>query len=77
VGVSGLLGRSWELREDLSAYDATYVAVAEAFESPLGTRPYAAVSSQRSKVAAGAAPTCRSTNRPSRNSSRVGMPCTW
>jgi predicted nucleic acid-binding protein len=37
VGVSGLLGRIWELRENLSAYDATYVAVAEAFESPLVT----------------------------------------
>jgi predicted nucleic acid-binding protein len=29
VGVSGLLGRIWELRDNLSAYDATYVAVAE------------------------------------------------
>lgn len=37
VGVSGLLGRIWELRENLSAYDATYVAVAEAFEVPLVT----------------------------------------
>ena len=37
VGVSGLLGRIWELRDNLSAYDATYVAVAEAFESPLVT----------------------------------------
>ena len=37
VGVSGLLGRVWELRENLSAYDATYVALAEAFESPLVT----------------------------------------
>lgn len=37
VGVSGLLGRVWELRENLSAYDATYVAVAEVLESPLVT----------------------------------------
>jgi predicted nucleic acid-binding protein len=37
VGVSGLLGRIWELRGNLSAYDATYVAVAEAFGVPLVT----------------------------------------
>ena len=37
VAVSGLLGRVWELRENLSAYDATYVALAEALESPLVT----------------------------------------
>lgn len=37
VGVSGLLVRIWQLRDDLSAYDATYVAVAEAFEVPLVT----------------------------------------
>jgi predicted nucleic acid-binding protein len=37
VGVVGLLGRVWQLRENLSAYDATYVAVAEAFEVPLMT----------------------------------------
>lgn len=37
VGVSGLLGRVWELRDNLSAYDATYVALAEALESPLMT----------------------------------------
>lgn len=37
VGVSGLLGRVWELRENLSAYDATYVALAEALASPLVT----------------------------------------
>jgi predicted nucleic acid-binding protein len=28
--VAGLLGRMWELRDNLSAYDATYVALAEA-----------------------------------------------
>ena len=37
VGVSGMLGRIWELRDNLSAYDATYVAVAEALEAPLVT----------------------------------------
>ena len=37
VGVRGLLGRIWELRDNLSSYDATYVAVAEALESPLLT----------------------------------------
>lgn len=37
IGVSGLLARVWELRENLSAYDATYVALAEASESPLVT----------------------------------------
>jgi predicted nucleic acid-binding protein len=35
--VSGLLGRIWELRENLSAYDATYVAAAEALDVPLVT----------------------------------------
>lgn len=37
VGVRGLLSRIWELRDNLSAYDATYVAVAEALEAPLVT----------------------------------------
>lgn len=37
VGVAGALGRVWELRENLSAYDATYVALAEALRVTLVT----------------------------------------
>ncbi len=37
VGASGLLERIWELRNNLSAYDATYVAVAEALGVELVT----------------------------------------
>ena len=37
VPVVGLLERIWELRENLSAYDATYVAVAETLDTPLLT----------------------------------------
>jgi predicted nucleic acid-binding protein len=33
----GLLGRAWELRENCSAYDAAYVALAEAVGCPLVT----------------------------------------
>lgn len=32
-----LLGRIWELRHNLSGYDATYVALAEALDAPLIT----------------------------------------
>ena len=32
-----LVGRIWELRENLTAYDAAYVALAEALEAPLVT----------------------------------------
>ena len=32
-----LLGRAWELRDNLSAYEAMYVALAEAIDSPLVT----------------------------------------
>ena len=34
----GLLDRVWELRENLTAYDAAYVALAEALDAPLLTR---------------------------------------
>ena len=37
VGVSGLLDRVWELRDNLSAYDATYVALAETLDVGLVT----------------------------------------
>lgn len=33
----GLLGRIWELRDDLTAYDASYVALAEALACELVT----------------------------------------
>ena len=37
VGLVGLLERVWDLRDNLTAYDATYVAVAEALDCPLLT----------------------------------------
>lgn len=37
AAVQGLLGRIWELRENLSAHDATYVALAEAWNTELVT----------------------------------------
>lgn len=33
-----LLGRIWDLRENVTAYDAAYVALAEALDAPLITR---------------------------------------
>jgi predicted nucleic acid-binding protein len=36
-GVVGLLARVWELRDNLTAYDATYVALAEALACELVT----------------------------------------
>lgn len=37
VGALGLMSRVWELRENLTAYDAMYVALAEAFDGELLT----------------------------------------
>lgn len=35
--IEGLLGRVWALRHNVSAYDASYVALAEALDCPLLT----------------------------------------
>ena len=48
--VVGLLGRVWELRQNLSAYDASYVALAEAMSCPLHTAD--------SRLARAPGPTC-------------------
>lgn len=47
-----LLSRIWELRENLTAYDAAYVALAETLGAPLITadRPLARASGIRCKV---------------------------
>jgi predicted nucleic acid-binding protein len=42
------LGRVWELRQNLTAYDAAYVALAETLEVPLLTRDRAMAISQTS-----------------------------
>lgn len=47
---TGLLGRVWELRQNLSAYDASYVALAEAISCPLHTADL--------RLASAAGPTC-------------------
>ncbi|HEY9556908.1 MAG TPA: type II toxin-antitoxin system VapC family toxin [Acidimicrobiales bacterium] len=48
--MAGLLGRVWDLRHNLTAYDATYVAVAEALDAPLVTAD--------GRLAGAAGPTC-------------------
>lgn len=47
-----LLPRIWELRHNLTAYDATYLALAEALDAPLIThdRAFANISGHRARV---------------------------
>jgi predicted nucleic acid-binding protein len=47
-----LLPRIWELRNNLTAYDAAYVALAEALNAPLLTRDrrLAAAAGHRAKI---------------------------
>ncbi len=45
-----LLGRVWELRANLTAYDAVYVALAEALRAPLVTRDTRLAASARRTV---------------------------
>jgi len=47
-----LLGRIWVLRNNLTAYDAAYVALAEALDAPLITRDrrLAGASSHRARI---------------------------
>jgi len=47
-----LLGRAWKLRDNVSAYDAVYVALAEAIEAPMVTcdRPLAKTPGHRARI---------------------------
>lgn len=47
-----LLGRAWTLRDTLTAYDAMYVALAEALDAPLVTcdRPLASARGHRARI---------------------------
>jgi predicted nucleic acid-binding protein len=47
-----LLSRIWELRHNFTAYDAAYIALAEALDSPLMTRDraFATIHGHRAKV---------------------------
>jgi predicted nucleic acid-binding protein len=51
MGLAPLLHRMWELRDNVTAYDAAYVALAERLGSPLLTCD--------SKLAAASGPRCR------------------
>ena len=47
-----LLGRAWKLRDNITAYDAMYVALAEAIDAPMVTcdRPLAAAPGHRVRI---------------------------
>jgi len=49
-----LLGRAWKLRDNISAYDAVYVALAEAIEAPVVTcdGPLAKAPGHRARIEA-------------------------
>ena len=49
-----LLTRAWKLRQNVTAYDALYVALAEALDTPLVTcdRPLASTSGHRARIEA-------------------------
>ena len=49
-GITALLPRIWELRDNVTAYDATYLALAEALDSDLVTAD--------ARLARAAGPTC-------------------
>ena len=47
-----LVGRAWKLRDNISTYDAMYVALAEAIEAPIVTcdRPLARAHGHRARI---------------------------
>ena len=47
-----LMGRAWKLRDHITAYDAMYVALAEALDAPIVTcdRPLAKASGHRARI---------------------------
>jgi predicted nucleic acid-binding protein len=47
---AALLRRVWDLRDNFTAYDASYIALAEALDAPLITRDRALASSSRHRA---------------------------